>query len=127
MAVYGTIDPMRRWLFFLMSILFGIAIGLFYGWTIQPITYMNTQLETLGIDYKTDYVLMVAEAYALEANPAAAQRRLAAIDETSPLETVHQAILFAESSGYNDGDLQRMRLLQAVLEGLAPPVERQGL
>lgn len=111
---------MRRWLFFLLSILIGIAIGIVYGRIIQPVEYSNTPLSSLKSDYKTDYVLMVAETYALENDPVAAIHRLSALDTLPTLEIIRQAILNAEQSGYNDVDLQRMRNLQAALEKAAP-------
>jgi hypothetical protein len=111
---------MRRWLFFVLSILIGIAIGLFYGRIIQPVEYTNTPLSSLKIDYKTDYVLMISETFALENDPAAAISRLSELDTLPTLEIIRQAILYAEQSGYNDTDLQRMRKLQSAIEKIAP-------
>jgi Na+/H+-dicarboxylate symporter len=106
---------MRRWILFLLSILIGIAIGLLYGWIIHPTQYMDTSLDTLRMDYKTDYVLMIAETYALLGDPDSAVGSLADLAPLPPLEIIHQAILYAEQAGYNVVDLDRMRSLQSAL------------
>ena len=122
----GTIDIMRRWILFLISILVGIAVGVFYGWFIQPIAYTNTSPGALKQDYQTDYVLMVAEIYSLEENAANATRRLASLGDLPGAEIVRQAILFAEQSGYNEQDLDRLRRLRLVLEEATSPLMTPG-
>jgi len=99
----------------LIAILIGIAGGLFYGWEISPVEYVDTSPDTLSIDYKTDYVLMAAEAYQVEKNPALAVQRLAVLGG-DPNEMVVQAILSAERNGYIDSDLALMRQLSEALQ-----------
>jgi hypothetical protein len=103
---------MRRWIFFTLAILTGIVIGLFYGWVLQPVQYTDTSLKNLGIEYKTDYVLMVAEAYHFDYDSIAAVNRLTRLDSGEILDVIHQAILYAEEAGYNNRDLELMRALQ---------------
>ena len=112
---------MRRWILFLFAILLGIGIGLLYGWIFQPIQYTDTTFDTLRADYQTDYVLMTAEAYALEHSTPTAIRRLAELGDALALEKIRQAILFAEQAGYNDLDLEKLRSLQSALEAAAAP------
>lgn len=116
LLVCGTITSMRRWIFFLFSILLGVGIGLFFGWVVQPIEFTNTTYNSLRADFRTDYVLMTAETYSLEQSTPAALRRLTALSDTSALEQIRQAILFAEQAGYNDRDLEKLRSLQSALE-----------
>jgi hypothetical protein len=111
---------MRRWVFFILSILIGIAIGLLYGWVIQPVQYTNTTLKSLGTEYKTDYVLMVAEAFNFDQDAAAAVNRLAKLNPPGTLDEIHQAILYAEEAGYNSRDLQLLRLLQSAMMPILP-------
>jgi len=115
LSVCGTIARMRRWILFIFSILIGVAIGLLYGWIIQPVRYADTPLKSLSQDYQTDYVLMVAEAYSFDQNLAAATRALDNLGSAPPQETIHQAILRAEQAGYNGRDLELMRSLQSAL------------
>ena len=54
---------MPRWLPPLILAIIGIALGLLYGWVIEPVKFVDTTPASLRADYQTDYVLMVAEAY----------------------------------------------------------------
>jgi hypothetical protein len=106
---------MARWITFLIAILLGLALGLYYGWRINPVEYVDASPGTLRIDYKTDYVLMVAEAYHSEADAPLAIHRLALLGE-KPVDMVVQAVLFAERNGYTDDDLTLMRSLSQALQ-----------
>lgn len=109
---------MSRWIRFFIAILIGAGLGLAYGWLINPIEYIDTSPDTLRIDYKTDYVLMVAEAYQGEKDSALAVRRLALLGDTPPAEMAHQAITFAHKAGYTDADLELMQELMSALQAL---------
>lgn len=112
---------MGRWIRFLLAILLGIAGGLLYGWLLNPVKYVDTTPDSLRVDYKTDYALMVAEAYAAESDLPLAARRLALLGSQPPEEIVYQAILFAEREGYLDSDLELMRRLYTALQTFIPP------
>ena len=114
---------MARWLRFLIAILIGLAIGLVYGWLISPVSYIDTSPNTLRIDYKTDYVLMVSEAYQSEKDLEQATRRLALLGGTSPVEIVAQAIQFAQKAGYTEADVARMQALLSAIQTLLPGQE----
>jgi len=114
---------MSRWLRFALAITLGIISGLVYGWRVNPVKYVETTLDSLRVDYKTDYVLMVAEAYSAEANLDTAVRRLALLGGDTPQESVNQAILFAERQGYTDADVNTMRKLLGDLQLYHPAVE----
>jgi hypothetical protein len=109
---------MSRWFRFLIAILVGIVLGLVYGWVISPVRYVDTSPDTLRVDYKTDYVLMVAEAYQHEKDLAQALRRLALLGETAPVDITYQAIQFARQYGYNDGDINRMQTLMDDMQAI---------
>src|SRR4030042_4747736 len=96
---------MSRWIRFLIAIIVGIGLGLIYGWLINPVEYVDTSPDTLRIDYKTDYVLMVAESFHREADLALVAYRLALLGDTPPVEMVQLAILFAQKAGYNQADI----------------------
>jgi hypothetical protein len=117
---------MARWIRFGVAILIGAGLGLAYGWLISPVTYVDTSPDTLRIDYKTDYVLMVAEAYSSDNDLHLAVRRLALLGAPAPATIVLQAIEFAEEQGYNQGDIQRMQTLWNALQAVSPPTEVQA-
>jgi hypothetical protein len=121
---------MSRWFWFFIAIAIGILLGLFYGWRINPVKFKDFAPDSLGVDYKTDYVLMIAEAYSAEQDPEMAIRRLAVLGNKPPVEIVREAILFAENPelfkdkmAYPDADLEKMRQLEKALAARAPIVE----
>jgi hypothetical protein len=109
---------MSRWFFFLLTITIGLAGGLYFGWFIQPVKYENTSPDSLRIDYKTDYVLMVAEAYQLDNDLPLAMRRLTFLGDASPEVSVQQAIRFANTytPSYPPADLALINKLALALE-----------
>ena len=109
---------MSRWLRFLTAIIVGIGLGLIYGWLINPVEYVDTSPDTLRIDYKTDYVLMVAESFQKEGDLALVTYRLALLGDTPPFEMVNQAILFAQKAGYTDADIALMQTLMSALQAI---------
>ena len=116
---------MSRWIRFLLVMIVGIAGGLLYGWVLNPVKYVDTTPDTLRIDYKTDYVLMVAETYHADKDLDLAVRRLSILGEP-PAEITLQAILFAEQNGYTDNDLLLMRTLSGALQLLKPDTGTTG-
>src|SRR3989304_5358378 len=59
-----------------IGLVLGVATGLIYGWIISPVEYINTAPDSLRADYRTDYVLMVAQAYAVEDDLELAPKRM---------------------------------------------------
>jgi hypothetical protein len=102
---------MSRWTKFLISVLLGAAAGLFYGWVINPVEYVDIAPENLREDYKTDYVLMVAEAYQVDKNLGLAVRRLALLDSTAPTDIVGTALNYALQNNYASQDLSLFQSL----------------
>ncbi len=117
---------MSRWIRFFLAILVGILAGMFYGWFINPVEYVDTAPDSMKIDYKSDYVLMVAETFSVEKDPVLAARRLALLGSKSPTDITREAILFAESHGYADRDVALMRSLADALEAVSPPGVQGG-
>jgi hypothetical protein len=117
---------MARWFRFILAILFGLALGLAYGWFLKPVRYVDTSPDTLRIDYKTDYVLMVAEAYQNEKDVQQALQRLALLGDIPPVDLTAQAIQFAQKAGYTEPDVARMQALMSAIQMLAPGQETPG-
>ena len=115
-----------RWFFFLLAIIVGAALAFFYTWRINPVEYADASLDTLRNDYKTDYVLMVAEIYNQEKDLGDVVRRLAQLSLIPADEIVSQAIFFAEKQGYQSEDLAQLRILLNNLEAQKPESEDQS-
>jgi len=115
---------MTRWTRFIIVLLFGIGIGLVYAWVINPIEYVDTSPNRLRQDYKTDYVLMVAEAYQAEEDLEIARARLALLGDETPQQSVRNAVLFASSlEGYPVRDISVLRALSQDLGSQNPTIE----
>jgi hypothetical protein len=136
---------MSRWILFLITVALGIGAGLYYGWRIDPVEYTNTTPDTLRDDYKTDYVLMVAETYQVDNDLDLAAQRLAVLGkqgvsggeggsgnpgaaQTAAAEIVAAALQYATTiqPPYAEADLALMRRLSEALKPLDPAEEAQG-
>ena len=111
-----------RFFFFLLAIAAGAALGILYGWVINPPPSDNLALDTLDYSYKTDYVLMTAEVYRADNNLGAAVRRLALLDDKTPDVLVAAALLDARALEYSQGDMQTLAYLAQALQ-VNPPAE----
>jgi len=112
---------MSRWVRFLIVIIIGVALGLLYGWVVDPVDYVDTTPNTLRSDYKADYVLMVAEIYSADGDAEMAVLRLTYLGDPSPVLSVQNAMIFAVDAGYAADDLRLLRDLSDALAPLAPP------
>ena len=114
---------MTRWFFFLLSIAIGAAAGLYYGWVVNPVKYLDASPGSLRSDYKADFVLMIAEAYRTDGNPELAVQHLALLNDASPAENVALATVFAVKAGYGEADLALMQNLADALHSASPTME----
>ncbi|HUF37414.1 MAG TPA: hypothetical protein VMN57_02725 [Anaerolineales bacterium] len=111
---------MSRWIKFLIAIVIGVAIGLFYSWTVNPVRVVDSTPDSLRLDYRADYVLMVAEVYQLERDPDAAAQRLGRLGTDPVVLIVQQAVVFAETAGYPEIDLNLLVQLRDALQTWNP-------
>jgi len=111
---------MPRWLPILVAAVLGLTLGLVYGWVINPVQYTDITPDALRIDYRTDYVLMVAEAYQAEQDPALAAQRLAVLGSNPPALIAGEAFQFAQQSTYPADDLALIQELAVALQTWQP-------
>ncbi|MEP6895578.1 MAG: hypothetical protein ABI986_08220 [Chloroflexota bacterium] len=105
-----------RWLFIFIALIAGIGLGLTYGWVINPVAFFDLTPDTLRADYKTDYVLMVAEMYHTEQDPGLAARRLAIFGSQSPSTIAAQGLDYARANGFADSDIALIQELVTALQ-----------
>jgi hypothetical protein len=111
---------MGRWIRFILTIFIGLGLGLAYGWFINPPENTNTSPDTLRVDFKTDYVLMVAESFQKENDIQGAIRLLHQLS-ASPVDLIaSDAIEFAKQEGYTEADIARMQTLLSALRAQKP-------
>ena len=92
----------------LAGIALGAAIAVVYGWVIRPIEYIDTTPDSLRIDFRTDYVLMVAEAYGGDEDITLARVRLAALGPRPVTDYVAEAIDYAEANEFDQVNRRRL-------------------
>ncbi|HLF73510.1 MAG TPA: hypothetical protein VI524_04140 [Anaerolineales bacterium] len=100
---------MSRLLKFILPLALGIALGLAYGWVMDPVDFFDLTPDTLRADYRSDYVLMVAEAYRVEEDPGLAARRLAIFGAQSPSAIAAGGLAYARANGFSDEDIALMQ------------------
>lgn len=91
-------------------------IGVYIGWVRTPVTIDTTSLSALRADYKTDYILMIAEIYASDNNLNQAVASFSDLGDQTPLRYVQQAIIDAEKLGFSQQDLQMLADLSSALQ-----------
>ncbi|MEE9598917.1 MAG: hypothetical protein V3V66_00490 [Anaerolineales bacterium] len=107
---------MSRWSLFLIVLLLGLGLGLLYGWVINPVSYQDTTLDSLRIDYITDYTLMVAEVYHQSNDLEWAMNRLTLLKGKSPLHSIEESLIFAAQTEYTLPDMFLLRDLHNALK-----------
>jgi len=116
----------RAWLRVLtyagIGLVVGIGLGLYLGWVAWPAEFTNANPSVLQTNHRRDYVLMIADAYAVDGDVAAAQQRLASLGEDGQeflMSTLLDMILRSES----EGDIRRLARLATDLGLYSPAME----
>jgi hypothetical protein len=107
---------MSRWTRFLIAVAVGVVAGLFYGWVVNPVEYVDISPQSLRVDYKSDMVLMVAESYQVNHDLGLAVRHLALLGSSAPTTIVANALDYGLTHGYAAQDLS---LIQSLGEALS--------
>lgn len=111
---------MKKWLWVTLAFAAGIGIGLLYGWVIDPVEFVDLSPETLRADFRTDYILMVAEAYETEHDLHLAARRLAIFGSAAPADIASSALQPGPSAGFAPSELSLLEALVQDLRGWQP-------
>ena len=111
---------MPRWLFPLIAGVLGVAVGLVYGWVLNPVKFVDTTPGSLRADYRADYVLMVAESYEANQDATLASRRLAIFGTENPSNISQSALDTAERAGFSQADILLMQNLTRAMQAYQP-------
>lgn len=68
-------------IFILLGLAIGIGLGLAIGWVFWPTEFTDANPSVLEDRYRRDYVLLIADSYALDNNLAAAQQHIDQLGE----------------------------------------------
>lgn len=92
----------------LLSLIVGLALGLFYAWQIDPVDWINADASYLREDLQKDYVRMVAASYQADLDATKAAQRLAGLGPR--WQELLNATL-AESQGPEQARVQQLKNL----------------
>ena len=117
---------MPRWLVALGIGIIGVALGLLYGWIVNPVTFVDTPPSSLRADYRADYVLMVAESFHATHDADFARRQLAILGSDSPALICAHALQTARQVGYSADDQGLMQELMLAMQAAMPAATATG-
>ena len=102
---------MKKFSPILLGLVLGVIIGVLFGWLVRPVEYVDTAPESLRGDYRGDFVLMVAEAYAGDQDLELARIRLASLGPHPPINFVVEGIDYGLENGYIRMELETLNRL----------------
>lgn len=105
----------RRLTGFILAIAVGLGIGLAYGWFINPPDAKYATLDSLRSDYQADYVLMIAEKFAVDRDALGAKLALRNISPDDSAACIKQALIMGQQLGYSEGEMQAISALEAAV------------
>jgi len=105
------------------SLLAGLSLGLYLGWVVSPVQYVDTDPASLRQDYKDEYILMIATIYAQDGDLAAARARLAGLGLEGPGPAVAEAAQRFIGAQKPEADVRRMVGLAAAFDALTPELQ----
>jgi hypothetical protein len=71
-------------IFILLGLVIGVGLGLAIGWVFWPTEFTDANPTVLEDRYRRDYVLLIADSYALDNNLVAAQQYISELGENGP-------------------------------------------
>lgn len=105
----------RAFVWLVVGVLVGGAIGLFTGWVVAPTEYVNSPLRDLALRHKDDYTIMVAQGYSRERDALGAVERLRLLGVDNVPQYVQET---AERFITTSRNVDEIRLLVNLAEGL---------
>jgi len=110
------------WLPLLVGFTLGLVIGLYYSWGVNPVKYLDTAPASLREDFKSDYLALIASAYAYSGDLVRAQARLSLFPDPNPAVTLSQQAQKRLAMGRPHSETQSLALLAAALGDRPTPL-----
>ena len=105
------------------SLALGAALGLIYGWVIEPVEFTDVTPDLLREDYRIDFVLMTAEAYQNDFDSEAAVRRLALLGSAAPESYVVSALEYANLNAFTQAEISALQTLLTAMQTYQPEAD----
>lgn len=122
-TLWQNVLDMSRYFYFALAMLLGVGLSLLFGLIANPVQLPDPTIRGLREDYKTDFVLMIAETYAFNGELPQAISRLGRLEDEAPIQSVQKALIFAVDHGYTPADLITMRDLEVAVRTWNPDPE----
>lgn len=101
----------------------GLAAGLFYGWKIAPVEYIDASPVALHANYRSEYTLMVAETYQNEGGLPLAARHLALLGSAHPAEIIQESL---DNTDYTKEEIAMLEKLLGEIRAWQPSFEESA-
>ena len=117
----------RRYLWFAISVVVGLLIGLSWGWNGLARKPQPMPMDELRFDYKADYVLMVAQYYQQEGDLATAREMLEKLGENDLPKLVEEVLAYLNdpTKTLTGADIRAVNALSIALQASSLTSEGQ--
>ncbi|MCJ7823684.1 MAG: hypothetical protein MUP44_02170 [Anaerolineales bacterium] len=99
----------------IIGVILGIAGGLYYSWAINPVEYIDSSPDSLREDFKSDYITLIASAYAATGDADRARARLAWLQIPDPASTLGRLAQNRLAAGRPEAEARALAQLAAML------------
>jgi len=103
--------------YLILALVIGIGLGLVYAWFISPIEYVDATPQVLRADFKDDYRVAIAAAYAATGNLERARSRLNYLGDTDPVQALTAQAQRMLAGGKSFDAVEQVAMLASALEG----------
>ena len=109
-------------IFILLGLAIGAGLGLAIGWVFWPTQFVDADPAVLDDNYRRDYVLLIADSYALDSNLAAAQQKIAMLGEDGS-QYVLSVLIDMILRQQDEGQIRRLARLANDIGQYTPAME----
>ncbi len=108
---------MKSWhvILLLGVLVMGVMAGLAYGWVVNPVEYIDTNMDSLGLDYQTDLVLMTADIYAADLDITTAIQKLSLLRGEDINGLIADSLEYAGQMNFSAQDIVKLELLKSAV------------
>jgi len=99
----------------LVGLILGVAGGLYYSWAINPVEYIDSSPDSLREDFKSDYLTLIASAYAATGDADRARARLAWVQIADLASTLGRLAQNSLADKRPDAEARALAQLAAIL------------
>lgn len=107
----------------LAGLLVGVLAALYFAWRVMPLQIVDNQPRSLAPSFREDFVLLVAETFAIEQDVERARTRLASLAGAKGAAVVAQQTEKMMVTGAGINDLKFMAQLAAALDVATPAMQ----